>query len=47
MMLQFDLYNTYLTSFESLNPIRSQERPPSFLRGLNGDMDETEYFLSS
>jgi hypothetical protein len=26
---------------------RSQERPPSFLRGPNGDMEEMEYFLSS
>jgi hypothetical protein len=46
-MLQFYLPNTYMTSSENLNSIRSQERPPSFLRGLNGDMEETGYFLSS
>jgi hypothetical protein len=30
-----------------LYSIRSQECHLSFLRGLNGDMEETGYFLSS
>jgi hypothetical protein len=47
MMLQFYLSNAYLTYSKSLDSIRSQEHPPSFLRELNGDMEETKYFLNS